>query len=165
MAGLCEGRVAIITGAGRGIGREHALLLAHHGAKVVVNDLGGSMDGEGNDQGPAQDVVDEITRTSLFGASPGFFSKSSGFVVLANAMRRPSGDQSGAPAPRGRSVTAAASPPANGSTKICGGPPALLTKASLRPSDDQRGEESRVPDVSDRGGALPSAGTTQMLVS
>jgi NAD(P)-dependent dehydrogenase (short-subunit alcohol dehydrogenase family) len=57
---LCEGRVAIITGAGRGIGREHALLLAHHGAKVVVNDLGGSMDGEGNDAGPAQQVVDEV---------------------------------------------------------------------------------------------------------
>jgi NAD(P)-dependent dehydrogenase (short-subunit alcohol dehydrogenase family) len=60
MTKLCEGRVAIITGAGRGIGREHALLLAHHGAKVVVNDLGGSMDGSGNDQGPAQDVVDEV---------------------------------------------------------------------------------------------------------
>ncbi len=60
MAKLCEGRVAIITGAGRGIGREHALLLAHHGAKIVVNDLGGSMDGEGEDKGPAQQVVDEI---------------------------------------------------------------------------------------------------------
>jgi len=60
MTKLCEGRVAIITGAGRGIGREHALLLAHHGAKVVVNDLGGSMDGQGDDQGPAQSVVDEI---------------------------------------------------------------------------------------------------------
>ena len=60
MTKLCEGRVAIITGAGRGIGREHALLLAHHGARVVVNDLGGSMDGEGNDQGPAHDVVAEI---------------------------------------------------------------------------------------------------------
>jgi NAD(P)-dependent dehydrogenase (short-subunit alcohol dehydrogenase family) len=61
MTKLCEGRVAIITGAGRGIGREHALLLAHHGAKVVVNDLGGSMDGEGTDAGPAQQVVDEVT--------------------------------------------------------------------------------------------------------
>jgi NAD(P)-dependent dehydrogenase (short-subunit alcohol dehydrogenase family) len=60
MTKLCEGRVAIITGAGRGIGREHALLLAHHGAKVVVNDLGGTMDGEGNDAGPAQQVVDEV---------------------------------------------------------------------------------------------------------
>lgn len=60
MQRLCEGRVAIVTGAGRGIGREHALMLAEHGAKVVVNDLGGSRDGSGGDAGPAQDVVDEI---------------------------------------------------------------------------------------------------------
>jgi NAD(P)-dependent dehydrogenase (short-subunit alcohol dehydrogenase family) len=60
MSKLCEGRVCIITGAGRGIGREHALMLAEHGAKIVVNDLGGSMDGEGNSEGPAHDVVDEI---------------------------------------------------------------------------------------------------------
>ncbi len=60
MTGICEGRVAIVTGAGRGIGREHSLMLAEQGAKVVVNDLGGSMDGEGNDAGPAQQVVDEI---------------------------------------------------------------------------------------------------------
>ncbi len=60
MAALCEGRVCIVTGAGRGIGREHALLLAAHGAKVVVNDVGGSMDGEGHSEGPAHDVVAEI---------------------------------------------------------------------------------------------------------
>ena len=60
MAALCEGRVAIVTGAGRGIGREHALMLAAHGAKVVVNDLGGTMDGSGTDASPAQQVADEI---------------------------------------------------------------------------------------------------------
>jgi NAD(P)-dependent dehydrogenase (short-subunit alcohol dehydrogenase family) len=60
MVGLCEGRVCIVTGAGRGIGREHSLMLAQQGAKIVVNDLGGSMSGEGSEAGPAQQVVDEI---------------------------------------------------------------------------------------------------------
>jgi NAD(P)-dependent dehydrogenase (short-subunit alcohol dehydrogenase family) len=55
-----EGKVAIVTGAGRGIGRTEALELAAQGAKVVVNDLGGARTGEGSDAGPAQDVVDEI---------------------------------------------------------------------------------------------------------
>ena len=60
MSRLCEGRVAIVTGAGRGIGREHALSLAYHGAKVVVNDLGGNTDGTGSDLSPAEQVVQEI---------------------------------------------------------------------------------------------------------
>ncbi|GAB5900386.1 SDR family oxidoreductase [Mycolicibacterium mageritense] len=58
--GALEGRVAIITGAGRGIGREHALLFAAEGANVVVNDLGGSNAGEGADAGPAHEVVAAI---------------------------------------------------------------------------------------------------------
>jgi NAD(P)-dependent dehydrogenase (short-subunit alcohol dehydrogenase family) len=58
---MCEGRICVVTGAGRGIGREHSLMLAEHGAKVVVNDLGGEMDGSGTPTtGPALDVVNEI---------------------------------------------------------------------------------------------------------
>ncbi len=59
--GILDGRVAVVTGAGRGIGREHALLFAREGALVVVNDLGGSNTGEGADCGPAHEVVAEIT--------------------------------------------------------------------------------------------------------
>src|SRR5919197_4364309 len=58
--GALDGRIAVITGAGRGIGREHALLVASEGAKVVVNDLGGDPDGTGEDASAAQAVVDEI---------------------------------------------------------------------------------------------------------
>ena len=58
--GSLDGRVTVITGAGRGIGRQHALFFAGEGAKVVVNDLGGDIHGEGGDRAPAQQVVDEI---------------------------------------------------------------------------------------------------------
>lgn len=60
MSTFCEDRVAIVTGAGRGIGREYALMLAEHGAKVVVNDMGGARDGSGADLSPAEAVVAEI---------------------------------------------------------------------------------------------------------
>ena len=58
--GTLDGRVAIITGAGRGLGREHALLFASEGAKIVVNDLGGANDGSGSDMTPAQQTVADI---------------------------------------------------------------------------------------------------------
>src|SRR5260370_39121972 len=58
--GICEGRIAIISGAGRVLGRAHAVELARHGARVVVNDLGVDHDGTGRDTATAQAVVDEI---------------------------------------------------------------------------------------------------------
>jgi len=60
MTRLCEGRVAIVTGAGRGLGREHALMLAAHGARVVVNDLGAQVDGSGRDASLAAQTVADI---------------------------------------------------------------------------------------------------------
>ena len=60
MANLCEGRVAIVTGAARGVGKENALLLAKEGARLVVNDLGGAVDGTGANTTPAQEVANEI---------------------------------------------------------------------------------------------------------
>jgi len=60
MTGICEQRVVIVTGAGRGIGREHALAFAHEGTRVIVNDLGAEMDGSGSSDDPAGQVVDAI---------------------------------------------------------------------------------------------------------
>lgn len=71
MTGMCAGRVAIVTGAGRGIGREHALLLARHGASVVVNDVGSAMDGTGRDSTLAEQLVAEIASAGGVAAANG----------------------------------------------------------------------------------------------
>jgi 3-oxoacyl-[acyl-carrier protein] reductase len=66
--GMLDGKVAIVTGAGRGIGREEALLLASEGAKVIVNDVGASLQGEGGDKHPAEEVVELIRKGGSDGA-------------------------------------------------------------------------------------------------
>ena len=71
MAGMLDGRVAIVTGAGRGIGAGVARLLAQEGAKVVVNDFGGAVDGTGGDTGPAAEVVEEIKKNGGEAATNG----------------------------------------------------------------------------------------------
>jgi NAD(P)-dependent dehydrogenase (short-subunit alcohol dehydrogenase family) len=85
--GRFDGKVAIVTGAGRGIGRAHALLLAHEGAAVVVNDLGGDMTGAGGDATPAQEVVDEITKAGgkavVNGASVSSWSDAEAMIAQA----------------------------------------------------------------------------------
>ena len=85
-----DGKVAIVTGAGRGIGREHALALARAGAKVVVNDLGGSAAGEGQDQTPAQQVADEIK--AMGGEATANYDNVADFQGAENMVKQAIGD-------------------------------------------------------------------------
>ena len=79
--GLLDGKIALVTGAGRGIGREIALQMAAAGAKILVNDVGASLDGQGSDAGPGQEVVD------LIRAAGGVAELNTGSVADADAAR------------------------------------------------------------------------------
>lgn len=87
MKKLCEGKVAVVTGAARGIGKEHALMLAHHGASVIVNDLGGDEHGSGSDLTPAQEVVEAIKagggQAEVNGADVGDFAQAKEMIHQA----------------------------------------------------------------------------------
>src|SRR3954469_15009407 len=80
-----DGRVAIVTGAGGGLGRSHALLLGGRGCKVVVNDLGGSMHGGGQSSTPAEKVVEEIKKAGG-DAVPNYDSVEAGDKIVQTAL-------------------------------------------------------------------------------
>ena len=84
MSMMLKGKVAVVTGAARGIGREIALLMAKHGARVVVNDYGGSEAGSGTAKGPADEVIGEIKTAGGPGASAVWYR---GDVFQAEAGR------------------------------------------------------------------------------